>query len=89
MNEEHVQVRYKFIGEKNFTSINVTIYQYKNLLEIPVVDECEIIGMSGKPIWLSKKKRNLMEELEYPPCCVIPSKISSGNHSKIMSYNPV
>jgi len=50
VNEEHVQVRYKFIGEKNFTSINVTIYQYKNLLEIPIVDECEIIGMPGKPI---------------------------------------
>ncbi len=50
VNERHVQVRYKFIGEKNFTSINITTYQYKNLLEIPVIDKCEIIGMLVKPI---------------------------------------
>jgi len=47
VNERNVQVRYKFTGEKNFTSINVTIYQYKNLLEIPVVDKCEIIDIPG------------------------------------------
>ena len=38
-----VKVRYRFLGETKFVTIRVTESQYQNLLEIPIIEECEIV----------------------------------------------
>ncbi len=46
---ELVRVRYKFKNDRNFITINVTEQQYLNLLELPIIEKCEIIGHTSKP----------------------------------------
>jgi len=38
-----VRIRYRFRDETKFVSIRVTESQYQNLLELPVVEECNIV----------------------------------------------
>ena len=47
---ELVRVRYKFKNDRNFITITVTEQQYVNLLELPIIEKCEIIGPASKPI---------------------------------------
>lgn len=56
MDKEMVRVRYKFKDEKDFVTITVTEEQYINLLELPIIDKCEIIGKAAKPITDSEKE---------------------------------
>ena len=41
--EELVIIRYRFKGESKFVSVRVTESQYQNLLELPVIKECNIV----------------------------------------------
>lgn len=41
--EGMVKVRYKLQDDDKFVSIRITEAQYHNLLEIPVVEQCEIV----------------------------------------------
>ena len=38
-----IKVRYRFRGETNFVTIRITESQYQNLLDIPIIEECEIV----------------------------------------------
>ncbi len=38
-----VRVRYRFKDESKFVSVRVTQSQYQNLLELPVVEECNVV----------------------------------------------
>ena len=38
-----VKVRYRFRGETKFVTIQLTQSQYQNLLDVPIIEECEIV----------------------------------------------
>ncbi len=38
-----VKVRYRFRDESKFVTVRVTQDQYQNLLDLPVIEECDII----------------------------------------------
>lgn len=38
-----VKVRYRFRDEAKFVTVRVTHEQYQNLLELPVIEQCDII----------------------------------------------
>ncbi len=38
-----VRVRYRFKDESKFVSVRVTENQYENLLELPIIEECNIV----------------------------------------------
>ncbi len=38
-----VKVQYRFKDESKFVSVRVTQSQYQNLLDLPVVEECNIV----------------------------------------------
>ena len=44
---EFVRVRYKFKNDRNFIAITVTEQQYANLLEIPMIEKCEMLHNSN------------------------------------------
>jgi hypothetical protein len=52
-----LRVSYKFKGESEFISITVTEEQYVNLLEIPVIEKCEIIGSVHDPVSQQEKSQ--------------------------------
>jgi len=54
--EQQIQVRYKFKGDPNWISVTVTEKQYVNLLELPIIQQCEIISDTAKPITLEEKE---------------------------------
>ena len=41
-----LEVRYKFKGDKKPITVSITEKQYVNLLEIPIIETCEIIGQT-------------------------------------------
>ncbi|MFB5610755.1 MAG: hypothetical protein ACE5RT_03010 [Nitrosopumilaceae archaeon] len=41
--EGFVKVRYRFRDEAKFVTVRVTENQYRNLLELPVIEECDIV----------------------------------------------
>ena len=43
MAEGLVRVRFRFRDESKFVSVKVTERQYQNLLDLPIIDECNII----------------------------------------------
>ena len=59
-NEELFRVKYRFKDEKEFITVTVSEQQYLNLLELPVIATCEIIGKAQKPI--SKEEKELFNE---------------------------
>ena len=54
--EQQVLVRYKCKGDPNQISVTVTEKQYVNLLELPIIQQCEIISDTAKPITLEEKE---------------------------------
>jgi len=38
-----VKIRYRFRDESKFVSVRVTESQYQNLLDLPVIEECNIV----------------------------------------------
>ncbi len=38
-----VRVRYRFKDESKFVSVKVTQSQYQNLIELPIIEKCEIL----------------------------------------------
>lgn len=54
---ELFRVRYRFKDETEFITITVTEQQYINLLELPIIATCEIIGKSAKPITKEEKEQ--------------------------------
>ena len=58
--EELFRVKYRFKDEKEFVTVTVSEQQYLNLLELPVIATCEIIGKAEKPI--SKEEKELFNE---------------------------
>ncbi len=38
-----VKVRYRFKDESKFVSVRVSESQYQNLLDLPIIEECNII----------------------------------------------
>ena len=59
---ELVRVRYKFKNDRNFITITVTEQQYVNLLELPIIEKCEIFGLTSKPI-NEKEKENFNKRI--------------------------
>ena len=59
-NEELFRVKYRFKDEKEFITVTVSEQQYLNLLELPVIATCEIIGKAQKPI--SKEEKEMFNE---------------------------
>ena len=53
---ELVRVRYKFKNERDSITVSVTEQQYVNLLELSIIEKCEIIGPTVKPINKKEKK---------------------------------
>lgn len=53
--EELVRVRYKFKGDKDLITVSVTEEQYVNLLELPIIEKCEIIGAAFRQVTLKEK----------------------------------
>ena len=53
-NKELVTVKCKFKNDEKFITISVTKQQYVNLLELPVIEKCEIIGTT-KPLTGTQK----------------------------------
>ena len=45
-----LDVRYKLKGDKAPITVSITEKQYVNLLELPVIETCEIIGQTKKEI---------------------------------------
>ena len=45
-----LNVQYKFKGEKNYITVSITEKQYVNLLELPIVEECDILGTTTQKI---------------------------------------
>lgn len=54
---ELFRVRYRFKDETEFVIITVTEQQYINLLDLPIIATCEIIGKSSKPISDEEKEQ--------------------------------
>ncbi len=54
---ELFRVRYRFKDETEFITITVTEQQYINLLELPIIATCEIIGKASKPITKEEKEQ--------------------------------
>ena len=52
-----LRVRYKFKNESTFILITVTEEQYVNLLEIPAIEKCEIIGSVQEPVSQQEKSQ--------------------------------
>ena len=50
------RVRYRFKDEKDFITVTVTEKQYVNLLELPVIATCEIVGKAEKPVTEEEKE---------------------------------
>ncbi len=38
-----VKIRYRFRDESKFVSVRVTESQYQNLLDLPIMEECNIV----------------------------------------------
>ena len=38
-----VTIRYRFQGETKFITVQVTETQYQNMLELPIIEKCEIV----------------------------------------------
>lgn len=53
---EILRVKYRFKDETEFITITVTEQQYINLLELPIIATCEIIGKASKPISEEEKE---------------------------------
>ena len=45
-----LNVQYKFKGEKNYVTVSITEKQYVNLLELPIIEECDIVGTTDHKI---------------------------------------
>ena len=54
---EFVRVRYKFKNDRNFIAITVTEQQYLNLIELPMMEKCEIIDKAVKPLTEEEKEK--------------------------------
>ncbi len=54
------RVKYRFKDEKDFVTVTVSETQYVNLLTLPVIATCEIIGGAALPI--SKEEKELFNE---------------------------
>ena len=51
-----VRVKYRFRDETDFIEVTVTEEQYVNLLTLPMIATCEIIGEAKEPITESEKE---------------------------------
>ena len=51
-----LEVRYKFQGDKKPITVSITEKQYVNLLEIPIIETCEIIGQTSQQVSSETKK---------------------------------
>lgn len=53
--DKYLRVKYKFKDESEFIPVTVTEEQYVNLLEIPAIEECKIVGSANEPISTQEK----------------------------------
>ena len=52
-----VKTRIKFKGDEKYTIITVTEQQFLNLLQVPIIEKCEALGSSPKPLTETQKAR--------------------------------
>ena len=45
-----LEVKYKIKGDKKPVTISITEKQYVNLLELPIIETCEILGQTKETI---------------------------------------
>jgi len=45
-----LEVQYKFKGDKKPITVSVTEKQYVNLLELPIIERCDILGKAQQKI---------------------------------------
>lgn len=50
------RVKYRFKDEKNFVTVTVSETQYVNLLALPAIATCEIIGKAEQPVTEEEKE---------------------------------
>ena len=51
-----LKVQYKFKNDNRYITITITEQQYLNLLELPVMESCEIIGSTKQTVAESVKR---------------------------------
>ena len=54
------RVKYRFKDEKDFITVTVTETQYVNLLALPVIATCEIVGKAEHPV--SEEEKEVFNE---------------------------
>lgn len=50
------RVKYRFKDEKDFVTVTVSETQYVNLLALPAIATCEIIGKAEQPVTEEEKE---------------------------------
>ncbi len=50
------RVKYRFRNERDFVTVTVTETQYVNLLELPIIATCKIVGKAERPISEDEKE---------------------------------
>ena len=76
-NSTLLNVQYKFKGEKNYITVSITEKQYVNLLEIPIIEECDILGTTSHQI-SDEEKAKFNERIK------IACKESEITHTKYL-----
>ena len=54
--DSHLLVSFKLKGDKKNVTISMTEHQYINFLDIPVLEECKIVGTTKKSLSEDEKK---------------------------------
>ena len=72
-----LNVQYKFKGEKNYVTVSITEKQYVNLLELPIIEECDIVGTTDHKI-SNEQKEKFNERIK------IACKESEISHTKYL-----
>ncbi|MFB5597999.1 MAG: hypothetical protein ACE5RJ_03160, partial [Nitrosopumilaceae archaeon] len=54
------RVKYRFKDETDFVTVTVTENQYINLLSLPVIAMCEIVGKAEQPV--SEEEKEIFNE---------------------------
>ena len=51
-----IRVRYKFHGDDETVTISVTEKQYNNLLDVSIIEKCDILGSADNPLTAEEKE---------------------------------
>ena len=52
-----IRVKYKFVDDDEPVTVSITEKQYCNLLEVSIIESCDILGSAENPITAEEKER--------------------------------